>query len=179
VNPGLQQVAKRGMDQAVTGQPSLAGKSGRDDQQAIVPAAAFGTCVARRAGPSRRSVPGESAQHREPLRMIVSTLQRLPACFQSRRQHFLERLDGPSRRRRRRHRDRHRPSFWRLRAKRTRQRSGCPKSRRPGIGGIDGRKRTGQQQAAFVLQRLETLDMRRPGGEALASESGRSSPTMA
>ena len=47
MNPGLQQVAKRGMDQAVTSQPSLAGKGGSDDQQTIVPAAAFGTCMAR------------------------------------------------------------------------------------------------------------------------------------
>mgnify|MGYP000918823433 CR=1 FL=1 len=47
MNPCLQQVAKRGMDQAVTSQPSLAGEDGRDDQQTIVPAAAFGTGMAR------------------------------------------------------------------------------------------------------------------------------------
>lgn len=47
MNPCLQQVAKRDMDQAVTSQPSLASEGGSDDQQTVVPAAAFGTCVAR------------------------------------------------------------------------------------------------------------------------------------
>lgn len=45
MNPAAQQVAKRGMNQAVTAQPCLPGKSLRHDQQAVMSATVAGAGV--------------------------------------------------------------------------------------------------------------------------------------
>lgn len=47
MNPALQQIAKCLVNQAVPGQRRLAGESGRDDQQTVMPATASRACVAR------------------------------------------------------------------------------------------------------------------------------------